>query len=201
MTHLHSPAADRNRDPILNVLRTVFPDQGLVLEIASGTGQHAVHMAAHLPGLTWQPTDADDAALASIAAYARDAALPNLRAPRRLDVVDPVWGFESDPDLTAILCCNMIHIAPWEATLGLFAGAARVLPPGGLIALYGPFKHHGAFNAPSNEAFDASLRARNAAWGIRDLADVNALAATHGLHAQALHPMPANNHTAIFRRA
>ncbi|WDD92765.1 class I SAM-dependent methyltransferase [Burkholderia sp. FERM BP-3421] len=193
-----SPAAERNREPILAVLREILPAHGTVLEIASGTGQHAVHFAAALPTLAWQPSDADPAARASVAAWAAQAALSNLRAPLALDVCETSWPLAS---ADALVCCNMIHIAPWRAAEGLFAGAARVLPGAGApLVLYGPFRRAGAHTAPSNAAFDAQLRERDPAWGVRDLEAVVALGDAAGFAFDAAIPMPANNFCVVFRR-
>ena len=186
-----APATARNREPIREVLARVLPASGVVLEIASGTGEHAVHMAGAFPHLEWQPSDPDEVALASIAAWRADVALPNLRAPVRLDVRDPVW-----PAANAIACINMIHISPWEATLALFAGARR-LAAGELLYTYGPYRFDGV-TAPSNEDFDRSLRSRNPAWGVRDVADLRT-AATGFTLVEAI-AMPANNHSLVFRR-
>ena len=188
----YAPAAARNREPIREVLAQHLPASGVVLEIASGTGEHAVHMAHAFPGVTWQPTDADDDALASIAAWCTDEALPNLRPPLRLDVHDAAW-----PDADAIVCINMIHIAPWAATLALFAGAARTLPPGGLLYTYGPYRFDGQ-TAPSNEDFDRSLRERDPAWGVRDVTELERVAS--GFTLAHVIPMPANNHSLVWRR-
>ncbi len=193
----HAPATLRNRAPILEVLRRALPETGLVLEIASGSGEHAASFAAALPQITWQPTDQDSGALASIAAYASDAGLPNLLAPLRLDVQSGSWPVVS---AAAILCCNMIHIAPWSACGGLLAGAGRTLAPGGLLYLYGPFQQDGRHTADSNRAFDEDLRRRNPAWGVRDLTEVTALAATNGLRRVEIVEMPANNLSVLFRR-
>lgn len=192
-----APAAARNRDPILAVLRRVLPATGTVLEIASGTGEHAVHFAAALPGLVWQPSDPSEEARASVAAWSAAATLPNLRPPLDVDAAAPVWPVAS---ADAIVSINMIHIAPWQACLGLMAGAGRLLPPGGPLVLYGPFNVDGRFTAPSNAAFDASLRARDPAWGIRDVADVAAAAEAHGLSLDERVEMPANNTMLVFRR-
>ena len=148
------------------MLRRVLPVRGVVLEIASGTGEHAVHFAAALPGLTWHPTDRDPAALHSIAAWRASTPLPNCSPPIELDVTSPAWPVER---ADAVLCCNMIHISPWRSTEGLIEGAGRVLSPGGVLFLYGPYKESGRHTAPSNEAFDADLRVRNPEWGVRDL--------------------------------
>jgi len=190
-----APAAQRNREPIREVLARHLPARGLVLEIASGTGEHAVHMARSFPALAWQPTDVDAGALASIAAWRDETALPNLRAPIALDVTREPWPVVA---ADAIVCINMVHIAPWEATLALFAGAARTLVPGGLLVLYGPYRFEGRFTAPSNEAFDASLRARDPRWGVRDVADLRAAAG--GFELAEIVEMPANNHVLVFRR-
>jgi SAM-dependent methyltransferase len=194
---LISDAVARNRDPILAVLRRVLPRAGTVLEIASGTGEHAVHFAAALPDLEWQPTDIDAIARASIAAHRDAARLPNLRPPLALDVTADEWPL---PRADALVAINMIHIAPWPATEGLMAGAARLLPPGGILYLYGPYREAGVPTAPSNVAFDASLRARDPRWGLRDLAEVLALAAAHGFELVERVAMPANNLSVVLRR-
>jgi SAM-dependent methyltransferase len=193
---LTSPSAARNREPILSVLRRALPAHGTVLEIASGTGEHAVHFAAGLPGLVWQPTDVDPDALGSIAAHRAVAGLPNLLAPLELDVTRPSWPAAA---ADAIVAINMIHIAPWSAAQGLIAGAARLLAPGRILYLYGPFKEGGRHTAPSNEAFDASLRARHPEWGVRDVGEVGALAAEHGFALIERVAMPANNLSLVFR--
>lgn len=192
-----APAVARNRDPILNVLRRVLPARGLVLEIASGTGEHAVYFAGALPGIIWQPTDPDAAALRSIAAWRDQAGLPNLRPPLEFDVTASTWPVER---ADAVVCINMIHISPWRSAEGLMTGAGRVLGSGGVLFLYGPYKEDGRHTAPSNEAFDADLRARNPEWGVRDLGDVIALAASHGLDFAERVAMPANNLSVVFRR-
>lgn len=194
----HAPATARNREPILAVLRAVLPARGRVLEVASGSGEHAVFFAAALPGLTWQPTDPDHAALASVAAHAADADLPNLAAPCRLDVHDDTWPIDQ---ADAIVCINMIHISPWSATEALMRGAGRLLAAGAPLVTYGPYRFGGAFTAESNAAFDASLRARDPAWGVRDVDDIAAAAAPHGLRHEATHPLPSNNHALVFVRA
>ncbi len=187
----------RNRAPILDVLRRVLPASGLVVEIASGSGEHAVYFAGALPGISWQPTDFDASALASIAAHRAAAALPNLLPPLRLDTTAQPWPIAQ---ADAVVCNNMIHISPWPVTEGLMRGANRVLRSGGILFLYGPYRIDGRHTAPSNEDFDASLRARNAEWGIRDLGDVTDLAARHGFALAETIPMPANNLSVIFRR-
>jgi hypothetical protein len=187
----------RNRQPLLDVLARVLPATGLVLEIASGSGEHVVFFAQNLPALTWQPTDADAAALASIAAHRAAARPPNLLEPVRLDTTAQVWPVAR---ADAILCNNMIHITPWRVTEGLMAGAGRILPAGGILFLYGPYRVDGRHTAPSNQEFDGWLRSQNREWGIRDLADVVALARRHGLDLAETVAMPANNLSVIFRR-
>ena len=192
---LSAPAVARNRDPIFAVLRRLLPPAGTVLEIASGTGEHAVHFAAGLPRVVWQPTDVDPDALRSIAAHRDAAGLPNLLAPIELDVTAPAWPVEG---ADAVVSINMIHIAPWAAAEGLMAGAARLLAPDGVLFLYGPFKED-RHTAPSNAAFDESLRARNPDWGVRDLRDVEALARRYGFELAERVAMPANNLSVVFR--
>jgi SAM-dependent methyltransferase len=194
---LSSPAALRNREPILAALKPHLPASGRVLELAAGSGEHAVHFAAACPALTWQPADLDPDALASIAAQRALAGLPNLLPPVRLDTSDPA----SWPDADVVIAINMIHIAPWAATEGLMAGAGRVLPQGGLLFLYGPYIEADVETAPSNLAFDASLRSRNPAWGLRNLDEVAALAGRHGIALAARIAMPANNLSLVFRKA
>ena len=198
MTGLRTaPAATRNREPILAVLRTVLPERGLVLEVASGTGQHAAWFAQALPGLTWQPSDPDPDALESIAAWRATADLPNLKPPVALDAASPVWPIER---ADAVLCTNMVHISPWAATQGLLRGAARLLPANAPLILYGPYRRADVPTAPSNEAFDASLRSRDERWGLRDLEAVESEAALNHLRFERLFEMPANNLTLVFRR-
>jgi SAM-dependent methyltransferase len=192
-----SEATARNREPIRQALATCLPNQGLVLEIASGTGEHAVHMAAAFPFVAWQPSDIDDDALASIAAWRDEAALPNLLTPLALDVTSSPWPVAA---ADAIVCINMVHISPWDATLALFAGAARTLPPNGLLYLYGPYRFHGKFTAPSNEAFDQSLRARDPSWGVRDVRELTVAGTRAGFGLEHTIAMPANNHSLVFRR-
>jgi len=187
----------RNRQPILDVLARVLPPTGLVIEIASGSGEHAVFFAQNLPALTWQPTDADAAALASIAAHRAAAGPPNLLEPLRLDATAERWPVAR---ADAILCNNMIHITPWRVTEGLMAGAGRILRAGGILFLYGPYRVGGRHTAPSNQEFDGWLKAQNREWGIRDLADVTVLARHHGLNLAETVAMPANNLSVVFRR-
>ncbi|WP_395824859.1 DUF938 domain-containing protein [Elstera sp.] len=193
-----APAALRNRAAILAVLSPHLPAGGLVLELASGTGEHALFFAGARPDVTFQPTDFDVSARASIDAYAEEAGLSNLRRALFLDATQPdTWPLER---ADALVCVNMIHISPWEATVGLIAGAARILPTGGKLMLYGPYIRAGIETAPSNRAFDESLRSRNPAWGIRRLDAVAALAAEAGFSAPEVTEMPANNLTVIFTR-
>lgn len=193
----HAPATERNREPILAILRGVLPSSGTVLEIASGTGEHAIHFAAALPGLIWQPSDPAPSALASIRAWAETARLPNLRPPLLLDASAAEWPIARTD---AILCINMVHISPWEATVGMMRNAGKVLPVGGPLVLYGAYFREGVETAASNQAFDADLRRRNPAWGIRRLEDVAELAERHGFDLDDVHIMPANNLTVVFRK-
>ncbi len=191
-----SPAAERNAGPILDVLQRVLPARATVLEVASGTGQHAAHFAAAQPGWTWQPTEADALALPAIAA--RCAAGANIRAPLVLDVLAPHWpvapgGFD------AVYCANLIHIAPWPTCAALMAGAAQALMPAGVLVLYGPYLVDGEATAPGNRAFDADLRSRHPAWGLRRLADVVAEAQRAGLALEQRFDMPANNLMLVLR--
>ncbi len=193
---LYLPHVTRNREPILAVLRRVLPPQGLVLEVASGSGEHAAYFAKRLPSLFWEPTDSDPLALASIAAHRTAADAPNLLAPLRLDVMSEQWPVER---ADALVCINMIHITPWAASEGLMAGARRILRAGGVVYLYGPYQIDGRHTAQSNQDFDAWLRTQNAQWGVRDLADVADLATRHGFALTETVPMPANNLSMIFR--
>ncbi|MBI1403591.1 MAG: DUF938 domain-containing protein [Porphyrobacter sp.] len=195
----HAPATLRNREPIAAVLARELPASGTVLEIAAGTGEHALFFAERFPALGWQPTDPSTEALASIAAYRADYPGENLAAPLLLDAADPdSWPVAS---ADAIVCINMVHISPWEATLGLFAGAARVLSVGGApLVLYGPYIEEGVDTAPSNRDFDASLKARNPHWGLRKAEALDALAAQHGMARSARHALPANNIVLVYRR-
>ncbi len=208
MTRLDAPATARNRAPILAVLTRWLADGPVleggarpplaVLEIASGTGQHAVHFAAALPHLRWQPSDPDPDHLASIEAWRSASPEAGVAAPLRLDVRSAQWP--AGP-FDAVFNANMIHIAPWPVAEAFFAGAARVLADGGLLFLYGPFRVGGRHTAPSNEAFDADLRRRDPAWGVRDLERVVAQAAGEGLSLVEANEMPANNKLLVFRRS
>jgi len=201
----YSPAADRNKQPILDALTRILGEHGIALEIASGTGQHVAWFAGSMPRWTWQPTDADPRTLPSLASRVAEAALPNLRSPLLLDVTSPRWpsdGFVftkgEEQKFDAIYCANMLHIAPWAACTGLMQGAARHLLPGGLLITYGPYFEDDVPAAPSNMAFDEDLRARNPAWGIRRLEDVVAEARRAGLVLRERHAMPANNLLLVF---
>jgi SAM-dependent methyltransferase len=206
-----SPAADRNKQFIFDVLTCVFEKRCVALEIASGTGQHAAFFATSMPHWTWQPTDADPRTLPALAARVAEAALPNLRPPLLLDVMSPQWpsqgpafaegkggGEGQEEKFDAIYCANMLHIAPWPACAALMQGAARHLRAGGLLITYGPYIEDDVPTAPSNTAFDEDLRARNAAWGIRRLEDVAAEARRAGLALRERHAMPANNLLLVF---
>jgi hypothetical protein len=194
----HSLAAERNKQPILEALQRFLPARGIALEIASGTGQHAVHFAIGLPDWVWLPSDADPAALASIAAWREHAQLANLRAPLPLEVMSSDWG--GVPAVDAVFCANLLHIAPWATCAGLMRGAARHLTAGGVLVTYGPYFIDGQTTAASNLAFDADLRARNPAWGLRRVADVVAEAAKVSLTLGKQVAMPANNLMLVFRR-
>ena len=192
-----APSAARNRDAILEVLARHLPAQGLVLEIASGTGEHVAHFASALPGLLFQPSDPDAEARASIDAWVAHAGRRNMRPAIALDAASTDWPIAR---ADAIFCANMIHIAPWATAIGLVRGAGRTLEPGGLLLIYGPFKQGGQHTAPSNAAFDATLQARNPDWGVRDLEAVSALAAEAGLASALVESMPANNLCLLYRR-
>jgi SAM-dependent methyltransferase len=190
-------SADRNRGPILKVLERVLPKTGLVLEVASGTGQHVVHFAQALKGLSWQPTDMDAACRRSISAWLATAEFANVRRPLDLDVRALPWRV---PTLDAIVCLNLIHIAPWSVATALFAGAGLALRETGLLYLYGPYSVQGRHTAPSNAAFDSALRAENPEWGLRDLKEVESLAKDQGFDLAETIEMPANNFSVLFRK-
>jgi len=196
-----SPSAARNRGPILEVLSRILPKKGIVLEIGSGTGEHAVHFAKALSCLDWLPSDPDAASRASIKAWINTEELANVRAPVSIDVREPVWGVEDAAPFDAIISLNMVHIAPWEAALGLLAGAGRFLRLDGVLFLYGPFMLGGTHTAPSNAAFDADLKRRDPRWGVRDIDDLVGRAATHGLDLCEVVKMPANNLSLVFFKA
>jgi len=192
-----APAAERNKEPILEVLREVLPARGLVLEVASGSGQHAAFFAGKLPQLVWQPSDADAAALGSIAGYREEAGLSNMNPPIALDASGAPWPIER---ADAVVSINMIHIAPWAACLGLFDGGARILPVEAPLVLYGPFAIDGDFIAPSNIDFDRRLRGENEAWGVRELRDVERAAKERGFRLDRVVARPANNQVVVFRK-
>lgn len=195
MTKLEHPSSERNKQPILEVLRRILPLRGTVLEIAGGSGQHAVYFAEHLPGITWLPTDVDEERLASIRAWRADSHCANLLEPRSLDVLHDDWDVGT---VDVIFSSNMVHITPWKCCLGLLAGARRHLSPGGLLVFYGPFRIGGEHTAPSNADFDESLRGRDPNWGVRDLEAIRDAAA--GLILEERVEMPANNQILVFRR-
>jgi hypothetical protein len=192
-----SPVVQRNREPILEVLRRVLPARGTVLEVASGTGEHAVYFAEALPDLRWQPSDPDPRSRWSITSWTEHAGVANVAPPLALDTRD-AWPVEA---ADAVVAINMVHISPWPCTLALLAGAARVLSSGGPLVLYGPYRVDGVHTSAGNTAFDAALRERDPAWGIRDVADVAAAAAAVGLPLVERVPMPANNQSLVFRRS
>ncbi len=195
----YAPAASRNREPILGVLQQFLPAQGLVLEIASGTGEHVAHFAKAMPGLRFQPSDPDPDARASIDAWTTELGLSNVQRAIDLNAATQTWPLSG---ADAVVCINMIHISPWSSAIGLFAGAERALAhaPGGLLYLYGPFRRDGHHTSPSNADFDQQLRRQNAAWGIRDLEAVADIASQTGFQAPIVVPMPANNLSVIFQR-
>ena len=192
-----APATQRNREPILAVLCEELPTSGLVLEVASGTGEHAVWFAQALPGLTWQPSDPSREALASIAAWRELEGTPNLLAPLELDSASDIWPIAQ---ADALVCINMVHISPWGATEGLMRGAGRLLGKGAPLVLYGPYRRAGHPLEPSNVAFDESLKARDSRWGLRELEAVAECAAAEGLTLSQVIEMPANNLAVIFRK-
>ena len=193
----YAPATVRNRDFIVDVLRDVLPTTGLILEIASGSGEHVVHFARSFPGLIFQPSDPEPEALLSVAAWVKDAEVTNVRVPIALDASQSPWPIAS---ADAIICINMVHISPWDATVGLITGAAATLLPASPLYLYGPYKRKGFATAPSNEAFNRNLRDRNTLWGLRDLEAVATVARSVGFSAPTVTEMPANNLSVVFRR-
>lgn len=194
---LSSPATARNREPIAAVLSEELPSRGLVLEVASGAGEHAAFLAERFPHLNWQPSDPDPAALGSIEAHAADAGLPNLRQPVVLDAAGDTWPVDG---ADAVLCINMVHISPWAATVGLMRGAVTRLERGSPLILYGPYRRQGVSTAPSNATFDRSLKQRNPEWGLRFVEDVADEAARNGFGLERLVEMPANNLILVFRK-
>lgn len=194
----HAPAAARNRGPILDVLRSILPSTGLVLEVASGTGEHVIHFARALPMLEWQPSDPSSDARRSIGAWTAAEELANVRPPVGLDAVHEDWPIDR---ATAVICINMIHISPWDSTEGLMRGAGRILDAGAPLYLYGPFRQANRALEPSNAAFDVSLRSRDPRWGLRHLEEVATCADTHGFVLDRVVEMPANNLSVVFRRS
>lgn len=197
----HAPAAARNIGPILDVMRDILPKSGRALEIASGTGQHAEAFAKAFPGIDWQPSDPADQARSSIAARVEESGTANLRMPLSIDVMAGDWQQNIEGGLDLIVCINMTHIAPWAACVGLMRGAGELLREGAVLYLYGPYMRDGAHTAPTNEAFDVSLRRRNPAWGVRDMVEVANVASAHGMQLDKTVPMPANNFSLVFRRS
>ncbi|GAB4371747.1 MAG: DUF938 domain-containing protein [Elainellaceae cyanobacterium] len=207
-----APATQRNREPILKVLLEVLPARGTVLEVSSGTGEHAVYLAPYLRPRQWLPSDLNPVARESILAWQQHSPSDNLHPPIALDASEPIWLVEQAKlpvletldlhlyPITAIVNINMIHIAPWSACLGLMAGAGRILPAGGVLYLYGPYKQGGQHTAPSNAEFDQSLRSQNSAWGVRDLEEVIAAAQAEGLAFVKTDAMPANNLSVVFKK-
>jgi len=194
---LVSPSAERNKGPITELLLRLLPGQGDVLEISSGTGQHVLHFAQAMPHIFWQPTERDDDRLKSIASWLAPAGLPNVKAPIHLDVHDEIWPVG---EVAAVVCLNMIHIAPPSATEALLRGTGRVIGSGGILFLYGPYRRQGRHISASNEAFDELLKANNPEWGVRNLEDVALLAAAESLELQEIHDMPANNLAIVFSK-
>jgi SAM-dependent methyltransferase len=191
-----APAAERNRGPILTVLERVLPVRGLILEIGSGTGQHVAHFAGALPQLLWQPSDADAGMRQSISAWIAHERLVNVREPIALDIRKLPWPVEA---ADAIVCVNVLHVAPWATTQALFEGARDVLPRGGILFLYGPYRRGGRHTAPSNERFDAELRAYDPEWGVREVESVSETATAAGFRLAEVVGMPANNLSLVFR--
>jgi SAM-dependent methyltransferase len=192
-----APSAERNRGPILEVLMRVLPPRGLVLEIGSGTGEHVAHFAKALPQLTWQPSEPDATFRDSIALWVRHEQLGNVREPLALDVRERPWPVDA---ADAVVCINVIHVSPWATTLDLLAGAQDILPAGGVLYCYGPYRRHGRHTAPSNEAFDAKLRAYDPAWGLRDIEQISAAADRVGMDLAEVVDMPANNFSLALRK-
>jgi SAM-dependent methyltransferase len=195
---MFSPSVARNSAPILAVLQRVLPVRGLVLEIGCGTGEHAVHFAGAMPNLSWQPSDPDSRSRASTAGWIEFFGLTNVLPPLDIDVCATAWRGELPAQFDAIVSLNMVHIAPWAASLGLFAGAGALLRRGGVLFLYGPFMRDGVHDAPSNAAFDATLKAQNPTWGVRDIADLERVGKASGVNLRETIEMPANNRSLVF---
>jgi Protein of unknown function (DUF938) len=200
-TRQYAPATERNRQFILDVLLRVLPTKGDILEIASGTGEHAVFFAPHFKPRLWIPSDPNPQAIASIASWREHAAIENLHSPIEIDVRQSQWYLPNNLMASAIVCINMIHIAPWSACVGLITGASNLLVSGGILYLYGPYKRDGEHTAPSNLAFDRSLRDRNPEWGVRDLEHVVSFANDLGWHLSEVVEMPANNLSVVFKKS
>lgn len=194
---LFFPATERNREPILDVLKTIMPEQGHVLELASGSGEHIIHFADYFKKLTWQPSDLEENALKSIQSWIQHKELSNVRPPLKLNTTEPKWPLETTD---GILCINMIHISPWEATIGLMDKASRLLNKGGFLYLYGPFRIDGKQTSSSNEAFEGWLKEKDTRFGVRDMAEVEAQANQQGLKLNQKIPMPANNFSLVFHK-
>ncbi len=198
---MFSPSAARNSTPILEFIKSILPTTGVVLEIGCGTGEHAVCFTEAMPNLIWQPSDTDTDARASTASWINFVGLKNVLAPLDINVCSTLWGVEEAAPFDAIMSINMVHIAPWAACLGLFAGAGRLLCDGGLLIFYGPFMRGGVHNSPSNADFDVSLKARNPSWGVRDLADLERVGEASGLSLREIIEMPSNNAIVVFSRS
>ena len=196
----YAPATERNREPILKILSEILPSGSKILEVASGTGEHAVYFASKLPSCHWIPSDVSSESRSSITAWKNDRALDNLSLPLSIDVTQDNWQQQVKTEIDGIVNINMIHIAPWQACLGLMEGAEQILPPSGILYLYGPYKREGKHTAVSNANFDRSLRDRNPQWGVRDLEQVIEAAANANLKLQQVIEMPANNLSVIFSR-
>ena len=197
---MFSPSAAQNSAPILEVMKCILPTTGVVLEIGCGTGEHAVCFAEAMPNVIWQPSDTDYDSRASTASWIKFIGLKNVLAPLDINVCSTLWGVEEKAPIDAIVSINMVHIAPWAASLGLFAGAGRLLSDGGILVLYGPFMRDGLHNAPSNADFDASLKARNPSWGVRDIADLERIGIASGLSRREVIEMPSNNAIVVFSK-
>ncbi len=194
---MFSPSTERNRCHILPILQRALPDTASVLEVGSGTGEHAVYFCAHMPGLHWQPTEGDPAAIDSITAWISHSGLSNIEAPLELELNSEAWPVQH---ADAVVAINVLHYSPWSSTAALFRGAARMLPKGGIVYCYGPYRRNGAHTAPSNAAFDEWLHGIDPRFGVRDLEAVEAEAREHGFLLDEVIEMPANNFSLIFRR-
>lgn len=193
----HAPQADRNKGPIVELLKRVLPDSGMALEVGSGTGQHVIHFARQFPGLVWQPSDYDQVAIASIESYRREARLPNVREPLLLEVRKRMWG---NGQVHVVLAINLVHVTSWSVSEGLFDGARRHLRAGGVLFLYGPFKQNGGFASDEDAELDATLRSRNADWGLRDIEAVVALGTARNLAVEQVADLPGGQVGVVFRK-